>query len=248
MAIAIVSGYFNPLLSHHIRYINAAKEYGAVLVIVNNNKQVRLKGSYEFLDENERLKIVSSLKSVSYARLSIDEDSTVVKTLESILKDYKSSDFWFLNGGDREAGKTSTKEEEFCRVNGIKLAYGVGGGKTGSSSRILQDFLNKNWKHAIRGLRANDIICDDYQTIPFYGPYYQFQEGCISSWECSNCKTNYVCDTNKAKNKIKEGNTEYIYGPCACGFKCPKCPDPYTNVVGWYSANFGGEINFEGKL
>lgn len=164
MAIAIVSGYFNPLLSHHICYINAAKEYGAVLVIVNNDKQVRLKGSYEFLDENERLKIVSSLKSVSYARLSIDEDSTVVKTLESVLKDYKSNDFWFLNGGDRQEGQTSTKEEEFCRENGIRLAYGIGGTKTGSSSRTLQNFLdrnnrdNRNYKKKITGLQAYENL------------------------------------------------------------------------------------------
>ena len=69
----IVSGYFNPLHKGHIEYINTAKNLAEVLfVIVNNDHQRALKGSKEFQKETERLFIVSNLKAVDYALLSID--------------------------------------------------------------------------------------------------------------------------------------------------------------------------------
>lgn len=246
MSIAIVSGYFNPLLWHHIKYFNAAKNYGAVLAIVNNDDQVRLKGSYEFLPENERLNIVSSIKSVSYARLSIDKDSSVVETLKEVLKDWKNTDIWLCNGGDRQEGKTSTEEEKFCNENGIKLAYNVGGGKTGSSSETLQKFLDKYWdkekidqehlRRIIRGTSSNinPVIVDEFEN-PFSNIRYSFQQGCIDRYQCDKCNKIYICDTNKAKENIVDGNIAYISGPCACGYRCPNCyPNGYASE-GWYS-------------
>ena len=52
----IVSGYFNPLHKGHLELFEKAKASGDQLwVIVNSDLQRALKGSKEFMDENERL-------------------------------------------------------------------------------------------------------------------------------------------------------------------------------------------------
>src|SRR5688500_13878685 len=93
--IVCASGYFNCLHRGHIRYLEAAKALGTKLVvIVNNDLQVKLKGSTPFMNENERLEIIKALRCVDAALLSIDVDRTVSKTLELVQPHI------FANGGD----------------------------------------------------------------------------------------------------------------------------------------------------
>jgi D-beta-D-heptose 7-phosphate kinase/D-beta-D-heptose 1-phosphate adenosyltransferase len=81
----IVSGYFNPIHKGHLEYFNNAKaQADKLFVIVNNDFQRQLKGSKEFQDENERMVIVLNIKALDKAILSIDNDRTVCKTIESI--------------------------------------------------------------------------------------------------------------------------------------------------------------------
>ena len=71
----IVSGYFNPIHKGHIEYFKNAKALcDKLFVIVNNDHQRELKGSKPFQDEQERLIIVSNIKAVDEAILSIDKD------------------------------------------------------------------------------------------------------------------------------------------------------------------------------
>ena len=71
----IVSGYFNPIHKGHLEYFNKAKAMADELfVIVNNDHQRALKGSKEFQGEGERMIIVSNIRAVDHAILSIDED------------------------------------------------------------------------------------------------------------------------------------------------------------------------------
>ena len=68
----IVSGYFNPLHKGHIELFHNAKKKGnALFIIVNNDYQRGLKGSKEFMSENERVLIISELKIVDKVFLSI---------------------------------------------------------------------------------------------------------------------------------------------------------------------------------
>ena len=65
--VMIVSGYFNPIHKGHIEYFNNAKALADELfVIVNNDYQRELKGSKEFQHEQERVFIVSNIKSVDH--------------------------------------------------------------------------------------------------------------------------------------------------------------------------------------
>ena len=96
----IVSGYFNPIHKGHIKYINNAKASGDILiVIVNSDHQRALKGSKEFQKEDERIFIVSNIKSVDKVFLSIDLDRTVCYTIKHIYDQLSSEyDLAFANG------------------------------------------------------------------------------------------------------------------------------------------------------
>ena len=141
MIIGIISGYFNPIHTGHVDYMEEARDKCDFLyAIVNSDHQVGLKGSKKFMDEHSRLRIVLAMQSVNRAMVSIDKDGTVVQSIREILNQYRDDPFVdairFMNGGDRKGG--NTPESEFCENNGINLIYNVGGGKTESSSVLLE--------------------------------------------------------------------------------------------------------------
>jgi len=133
----IVSGYFNPIHKGHLEYFNNAKALADKLfVIVNNDHQRELKGSKEFQDENERMIIVSNIKSVDKAILSIDTDRTMCKTIESIAEQFGSEfDLGFANGGDQN--NDTIPERDICEKNNVPLIDGLGD-KIQSSSWLLK--------------------------------------------------------------------------------------------------------------
>ena len=133
----IVSGYFNPIHKGHLEYINNAKALADVLiVIVNSDHQRALKGSKEFQNEAERLFIVSNIKAVDKAIISIDKDRTVCATLEKIADDYGAIyELAFANGGDQN--NDTIPERQTCTKVGIALIDGLGD-KIQSSSWLLK--------------------------------------------------------------------------------------------------------------
>ncbi len=134
--VVVASGYFNPLHIGHVRYLKGAKKLGTKLVvIINTDEQVKLKGSFRFMKTEERAEIVSSLKFVDDVVISIDKDKTVCKTLELIKPDI------FSKGGDSTLD--NVPEKEICERLGIKMVIGVGGGKIQSSSWLINKCTNE---------------------------------------------------------------------------------------------------------
>jgi len=133
----IVSGYFNPIHKGHLEYFNTAKALADELfVIVNNDHQRALKGSIEFQLEEERMIIVSNIKAVDKAILSVDTDRTVCKTIAAIAKEYgESYSLAFANGGDQN--NETIPEKSICETMGIELLDGLGD-KIQSSSWLLK--------------------------------------------------------------------------------------------------------------
>lgn len=131
-----VSGYFNPLHVGHLEMIEKAKKLGDYLtVIVNNDFQVKLKGSIPFMSEEDRVKVIEALKNVDQVFLSIDKDKTVCKSLEKINPDI------FANGGDRK-NLNDIPEYEICKKLNIKMVDGLGA-KIRSSSILISNASKK---------------------------------------------------------------------------------------------------------
>ena len=118
MKVVAISGYFDPIHVGHLEYINMAKKLGdKLVVIVNNNYQCELKKGKPFMDEKDRVTIVSNLKNVDEVFLSIDKDKTVCASLEKIKPDI------FANGGDRK--NYEIPESVICKKYDIKIIDGL---------------------------------------------------------------------------------------------------------------------------
>lgn len=119
MKTVAVSGYFDPIHVGHIEYLEQAKKLGDLLiVIVNNDHQCVLKKGQPFMPEQDRVKIVESLKVVDQVFLSIDEDKSVCKSLEFLKPNI------FANGGDRSL--VEIPETAVMNKCGIKMVDGLG--------------------------------------------------------------------------------------------------------------------------
>ena len=137
--VVITSGFFNPLHIGHINLIKKAKELGNFLVvIVNNDEQVKIKGSVPFMSEQERIEIIKALRYADDVILSVDEDGTVAESLVAIAKKYPDSELFFAKGGDRNSGNIPENETKACKDFKITIINNVGGDKIQSSSWLLK--------------------------------------------------------------------------------------------------------------
>ena len=133
----IVYGYFNPLHKGHLELFEKAKAAGDQLwVVVNSDLQRALKGSKEFMHQDERLLIVSAIGIVDKALISIDTDKTQCATLADLADKYSTAyELYFANGGDQN--NDSIPEVPVCNEKGIGLIEGLGD-KIQSSSWLLK--------------------------------------------------------------------------------------------------------------
>jgi len=124
-----VSGGFDPLHIGHLRMIQEAAQYGAVIIIVNSDNWLMRKKGYIFMPFNERCEILRGFSGVHETVFVDDADNTVCEALRRIKPTY------FANGGDRKTN--NTPEMDVCQQLGIEMLWGVGGGKIQSSSDLV---------------------------------------------------------------------------------------------------------------
>jgi len=137
--IVITSGFFNPIHIGHINLIRKAKQLGDFLVvIVNNDEQVKLKGSIPFMAEQERIEIIKALRYADDVVLSIDKDGSVIESLKMVAKLYPG-ELFFAKGGDRNVN--NIPEKKVCEEFNIEVINGVGGNKVQSSSLLLNNII-----------------------------------------------------------------------------------------------------------
>lgn len=129
--VVAVSGYFNPLHVGHLDMIEKAKKLGdKLVVIVNNDYQVKLKGSVPFMTLADRVRIIGALRDVDGVFVSIDRDKTVCKSLAKVHPDI------FANGGDRHT-INDVPEYPVCQKLGISMVDGLGR-KIRASSELIR--------------------------------------------------------------------------------------------------------------
>ena len=140
MKIVIATGGFDPIHSGHIKYLNAAKNLGDMLVVgVNSDEWLTRKKGKPFLNYEERRLIVSNLKSVDFVVKFNDSDNSAKDAILEIRKMSPSGYLIFANGGDRT--KENIPEMDIVDDK-LEFVFGVGGeDKQNSSSWILN-----NWK------------------------------------------------------------------------------------------------------
>ena len=132
----VVSGYFDPIHVGHLEMMKLAKQLGdELIVIVNNDKQAKLKKKKSFMSEDDRLKIVKAIRYTDAAFISVDEDKTVCGSLEKVSRNYKDYNIIFANGGDRHSGEIP--ESKVCKKCDIEMIDGLGD-KIRSSSKIVK--------------------------------------------------------------------------------------------------------------
>ena len=144
MKVVIVSGFFNPLHGGHLDMIEAAALMGdKLIVIVNNDIQQVIKKGKVILNEQNRARLMGALRVVDDAVISIDEDPTVIRTLQMIAIQHPNDKLIFANGGDRDSEKV-IPETAVCHDYNIEMVMAVGGvDKADSSTRINQALGHK---------------------------------------------------------------------------------------------------------
>ena len=136
----VVSGGFDPVHIGHLKLLENARKIGDHLtVILNTDKFLQEKKGFIFMPFKERKEILLGLQSVDRVIKCIDFDNTVCETIKDLHKK-KQIDI-FANGGDRR-NKNDIPEYEICKKSGIKMTFGVGGGKVQSSSNLVRQLHN----------------------------------------------------------------------------------------------------------
>jgi cytidyltransferase-like protein len=129
--IVVTSGGFDPLHVGHVQKILAMKKLGkTVIVIVNGDQFLLNKKGYAFMNEQDRMKIIHSLKGVDYVIPFYDGTTAVTGALKILKPDI------FAKGGDRRSPK-DIPESDVCKEIGCTMVFHVGGEKIRSSSDIV---------------------------------------------------------------------------------------------------------------
>lgn len=140
--VVAASGFFDPPHLAHILYLRDARLLGTkLIVILSRNDQCRRKKGYCVLDYADRKAILENLRFVDLVVPNIDSGLSVAESLRHYHRLYGIK--IFAKGGDRTPENMPPSEIETCRELGIKIVYGVGGGKIRSSSLIVSKLMRE---------------------------------------------------------------------------------------------------------
>lgn len=140
--IVLISGGFDPVHSGHIKYMQAARELGDMLIVgVNSDAWLARKKGRSFMPISERAAIVENIRCVDQVvpfDETTDQDGSATRFIEYILEQYPQSQVIFANGGDRT---DKNIPEMVIDTPRLSFEFGVGGAdKANSSSWILQEW------------------------------------------------------------------------------------------------------------
>jgi rfaE bifunctional protein nucleotidyltransferase chain/domain len=128
--IVLANGCFDVLHVGHVRYLEAAKSLGDLLIVgINSDQQTRrLKGKGRpLLPQNQRAEIISALEAVDF--VTIFEEPTVEQLLRAIKPD--------IHAKGTDYTEDSVPERDVVRSFGGRVAI-VGDPKDHSSSQIIE--------------------------------------------------------------------------------------------------------------
>ncbi len=140
--LVITSGGFDPVHVGHLDYLEKAKNISYNthhICIVNNDEFLKNKKGYKVMSQNDRARIVYSLRFVDEVFVSQDSDSTVCESIKAIVNRYGKNplckNIYFAKGGDRN--KNEIPERKICEELGVIVIDGLGE-KIRSSSKLME--------------------------------------------------------------------------------------------------------------
>ena len=178
MKIVVATGGFDPIHSGHIRYLEAAKDLGAYLIVgVNSDDWLVRKKGRSFMPWKERAAIVGALGCVDEVIAFDDSDGSACAAIEHALNVCNDPNSWypfegvvFANGGDRT--KDNIPEMKFEEV---EFTFGVGGeDKANSSSWILKEWkapkTERQWGyyrvlHEVPGMKVKELTVNPGKSL-----------------------------------------------------------------------------------
>lgn len=161
----MVAGKFDPLHDFHILHIQKASALGNYLYVVTHSDEVlkKIKGRVNIplwarVDTIRALLSFYGIKGTAIC--SIDEDGTVVKTLEYLRPTI------FAKGGDRTPDNMPNLEVEVCKRIGCEIVYGVG--ETGNSSSKITDNIvrSRNGTYLITDCKVEGVAFSETTLHP----------------------------------------------------------------------------------
>jgi rfaE bifunctional protein nucleotidyltransferase chain/domain len=133
--IVLANGCFDLFHAGHVRYLQAAKAEGDILVVaINSDRSVRsLKGKGRpILPQRQRAEILSAFSFVDY--LTIFDEPTVAKILLALKPDIH------VKGSDYTEG--SVPEKDTVKSYGGRVAI-VGGPKIRNTTEVIKTIANR---------------------------------------------------------------------------------------------------------
>ena len=133
--IVLANGCFDILHAGHVRYLEAAKALGDILIVAVNSdaEALRLKGEGRpLLSQDQRAEIVSSLEAVDL--VTIFDEPTVAQLLLALKPD--------IHAKGTDYTEDSVPERDVVRSFGGRVAI-VGDPKDHSSSEIIEKISGK---------------------------------------------------------------------------------------------------------
>ena len=129
--ITVVSGGFDPIHSGHIAYLEEARRYGDVLIVLlNSDTWLENKKGKFFLPFVERKIILENLKLVDAVfGFEDDEKGSCINGLKEIKNKFPKDKIIFCNGGDRTRNNIPEMD-----LKDITFKFEVGG----NFKKILQ--------------------------------------------------------------------------------------------------------------
>lgn len=134
--VVLANGCFDILHVGHVRYLNGARVLGDVLVVaINSDRSVReVKGAGRpILDQNERVTLVSALKSVDYVVLFDEPD--VNRVLEVLMPAIHAK------GADYTEDSVPERNKVLAYGGSVRI---TGDAKNHSTRDIIQRILEKS--------------------------------------------------------------------------------------------------------
>lgn len=171
MKIVIATGGFDPIHSGHIKYLEAAKKLGDILIVgLNSDAWLERKKGRAFMPWQERAAVLRALAVVDRVDEFDDLDGSARSLLLKAKQDFQYARIVFANGGDRTSANIPEMD-----VDDIEFAFGVGGeDKANSSSWILEEWKAPKTKrpwgyyrvlHEVPGTKVKELTVNPGKSL-----------------------------------------------------------------------------------